>query len=418
MERAPTGAVPPAQAKEPKAPNAPNKIALEYLAIKKAAHEVSTGDGIVKTGSLRTKTAECYPRQLRLICHPDHGEFEWPDVPWAAKGKGVLFTLEDSCVKRPLVDLWKEAGKIDAEIRKTFMVYWKDWLNDDGEIPSGKTLEDGANHVLEQYWKACEAARLQKLKEKKEKEAAMAPAAAEGQPPTVVAQAVDATAADFQIVQATTAATTRSPLREIGAAALSALTSLAAASGIIHNDAEDEEEEDIDDSIIERTMPPDYNGGRLYLTWKKLGPCGLKLPCYQQAGAYDGAKPMSRADQKKRKLALSLEGGAKPGKGDGTLSGTLSGPVGEGKIGTKLGPVAQVYQSETAAKVATAKNYAVDLELQRLKMLVEHAPTPELKQKHSLELYEYAANQTALMPGEAVTSSPNANLLLLPAPTQ
>jgi hypothetical protein len=76
------------------------------------------------------------------------------------------------------------------------------------------------------------------------------------------------------------------------------------------------------------------------------------------------------------------------------------------------------YQSETAAKVATATNYAVDLELQRLKMLVEHAPTPELKQKHSLELYEYAANQTALMPGEAVTSSPNANLLLLPAPTQ
>jgi hypothetical protein len=103
MERPHTGAAPPAQMKEVKGINAPNKISLEYLAIKKAQHEVSTGDGIVQRGSLKQKTGECYPRQLRLLCHPDTGDFQWPAVPWAAKGKGVLFTMEDSCAMRPLV---------------------------------------------------------------------------------------------------------------------------------------------------------------------------------------------------------------------------------------------------------------------------------------------------------------------------
>jgi hypothetical protein len=120
-----------------------------------------------------------------------------------------------------------------------------------------------------------------------------------------MAQAVDATAANAPVVQATTGPT-RSPLRQLGAAALSALSSLASAasSGLNVLDAdEEEEEEEPDDSLVERPMPTDYDGGRLYLTWKKLGPCGLKLPCYQQAGSYDGAKPMSRNEQKKRKLA-------------------------------------------------------------------------------------------------------------------
>ena len=208
MERAHTGAAPPAQTKELKGVNAPNKISLEYLAIKKAANEVSTGDGIIQRGSLKHMTGECYRRHLRLLCHPDTGEFQWPAVPWAAKGKGILFTMEDSCAMRPLVDLWKESSKIDVEIRRTYMVFWKDWLNDDGEIPSGKTLEDGAVCVLETHWKESEKKRIQRLRariEKKDKEAAILQLA-EGPPPTVMAQAVDATAADAPVVQATTAA--------------------------------------------------------------------------------------------------------------------------------------------------------------------------------------------------------------------
>jgi thymidylate synthase len=70
------------------------------------------------------------------------------------------------CVLWCVVDLWKEAGKIDAEIRRTYMVFWKEWLNDDGEIPSGKTLEDGAIHVLETHWKDSETKRIQKLIQK------------------------------------------------------------------------------------------------------------------------------------------------------------------------------------------------------------------------------------------------------------
>ena len=180
--------------------------------------------------------------------HPDTGEFQWPAVPWAAKGKGILFTMEDSCAMRPLVDLWKESSKIDAEIRRTYMVFWKDWLNDDGEIPSGKTLEDGAVCVLETHWKESEKKRIQRLRariEKKDKGAAILQLAEGLPPPTVMAQAVDATAADAPVVQATTGPT-RSPLRQLGVAALSALSSLASAASSSLNvvDAEEEEEEE------------------------------------------------------------------------------------------------------------------------------------------------------------------------------
>ena len=55
----------------------PNWISLELLAVKMAAHEASTGDGITGRGSLKEKTAVCYPQQLRLLCldnGPSHGQ--------------------------------------------------------------------------------------------------------------------------------------------------------------------------------------------------------------------------------------------------------------------------------------------------------------------------------------------------------
>ena len=143
----------------------PNWISLEFLAVKMAAHEASTGDGLTGRGSLKAKTAVCYPRHLRLLCG-DEGGHTWPHIPWTARGRNVVFTLEDSCARRVQVDLWKSAGKNDAEIKKTYMVWFKEWLNDDGEIPSGKSLEDGAEHVKKCHWKDREEKRISKAKKK------------------------------------------------------------------------------------------------------------------------------------------------------------------------------------------------------------------------------------------------------------
>jgi hypothetical protein len=63
---------------------------------------------------------------------------------------------------------------------------------------------------------------------------------------------------------------TRSPLRQLGAAALSALSSLASAASSGLNVLDADKEEEPDDSLVERPMPPDYDGytmeGVLYLT--------------------------------------------------------------------------------------------------------------------------------------------------------
>ena len=95
----------------------PNWISLELVSVKMAAHEASTGEGIVQRGSLKEKTAVCYPRHLRLLCGAE-GDYTWPQVPWTSRGKHVFFTLEDSCARRVQVDLWKLAVKNDADMAK------------------------------------------------------------------------------------------------------------------------------------------------------------------------------------------------------------------------------------------------------------------------------------------------------------
>ena len=71
-------------------------------------------NGIIHSSSLREKTGNCYVRFARLLSGQEHSELPWPDKPWAAKGKGAIFTLQDSIALRPLGDLWKQAGKIDT----------------------------------------------------------------------------------------------------------------------------------------------------------------------------------------------------------------------------------------------------------------------------------------------------------------
>ena len=66
-----------ARREDAKGSGPPNWISLELLAVKMAAHEASTGDGITGRGSLKEKTAVCYPQQLRLLCldnGPSHGQ--------------------------------------------------------------------------------------------------------------------------------------------------------------------------------------------------------------------------------------------------------------------------------------------------------------------------------------------------------
>ena len=134
---------------------APNWDEIEILVCKKAAYEVSTSNGIVKKGSLAQQTADCYRRHARLLCGPG-GLQPWVDRPWLAKGKKCLYTLEDSITKRTETDLWKQAGKIDTEIRKTHMVAWNNFTLEDGSIPSGKTIEDGLEFVKQAHWEALE----------------------------------------------------------------------------------------------------------------------------------------------------------------------------------------------------------------------------------------------------------------------
>ena len=97
--------------------------------------------------------------------------------PWPAKGKKCFYTLEDSITKRTETDLWKQAGKIDTEIRKTHMVAWNNFTLDDGSIPSGKTIEDGLEFVKQAHWEAMEEKRLAN-KHKKQLAKAQAAAAA------------------------------------------------------------------------------------------------------------------------------------------------------------------------------------------------------------------------------------------------
>ena len=133
---APKGSAPKTASSGPKAPN---WNSLEIFYVKKAQHEVATSNGIIHGSSLREKTGNCYMRFARLLSGQEHSELPWPDKPWGAKGKGAVFTVQDSIALRPLGDLWKQAGKIDTEIKKTHVVAWNDFLNSDGNIPSGKT---------------------------------------------------------------------------------------------------------------------------------------------------------------------------------------------------------------------------------------------------------------------------------------
>lgn len=387
----------------------PNWVSVELKAVKMAAHEASTGDGMIGRGSLKEKTGVCYPRHLRLLC--SEGETDsWPTIPWPKKGKNVVFTLEDSCTFRVLVDLWKQAGKIDADIRKTYMIWFNDFLTDKGELPSGKTLEDAANYVREQHWKSQEEQRVAKLWKK-----AQAATAAAAAPATAVAmqlnpndaasmvcvQAVAATASEVP-VPVPAPAPSRSPLRDslgtLGGLALgcfaSAASSAASAVGItyattsLEEDEEDEEEqEDVTAGLNVRPMPVDYNGGKLYKVWKDLGPCGSKYPCYQSAGAHDGQKPPSRADQRrKRSLELQTELGK---SGEPSTSLSLNGPTGEAKNLT----FNATYQNEVAAKVAASHNYAFDLELQRLETLLKYCP-PEEREARQNAIFEFAKSQS------------------------
>lgn len=223
----------------------PNSIALELLAVKMAAHEASTGDGITGRGSLKEKTAVCYPRHLRLLCGED-GNYTWPQVAWTARGRNAVFTLEDSCAKRVQVDLWKLAGKNDAEIKKTYMVWFKEWLNDDGEIPSGQTLEDGAENVRKRHWQHKEDQRIETAKKKSAAALVAAPAAdvsvvvATGLPPQgqVELVTVQATAVD----SAPAPAPSRSPLGAFVTSVASSVASMVGIGSMCVVPGEDEEE--------------------------------------------------------------------------------------------------------------------------------------------------------------------------------
>ena len=112
---------------------------LEFLAVKKAAHETSTMQGLVKGAALTSQTAENYRRHLILL-DKEGGDTKWVDVPWTTKGKGVVFTLNDSLATRPLINLWKLSGRIDRDIKRVHLPAWVGFLTEDGEIPSGKNL--------------------------------------------------------------------------------------------------------------------------------------------------------------------------------------------------------------------------------------------------------------------------------------
>ena len=75
----------------------------------------------------RKKTATAYAGQARLHGGPD-GDYPMVPRPWAGKGTGVDYTLEDSIVKRTETDLWKQGGKIEKEIKKTHMEAYAKYL--------------------------------------------------------------------------------------------------------------------------------------------------------------------------------------------------------------------------------------------------------------------------------------------------
>ena len=60
---------------------------VEFLAVKKAAQETSTMQGIVGKAALARTTADNYRRHLILL-DKDGGDTKWVDIPWPAKGKG------------------------------------------------------------------------------------------------------------------------------------------------------------------------------------------------------------------------------------------------------------------------------------------------------------------------------------------
>ena len=299
----------------------PNWCELEVYICKKAQHEVSTSNGIIAGASLREKAANCYRRHARLVAG-EEGTYPWVDRPWAAKGRGCLYTLEDSIAKRPEADLWKQAAKIDTQIRKTHMVAWNEFTLDNGEIPSGKTPDDGLEYCKNAEWEAKEKARIDRLKAKKEQKEqkavapaapqVVAPAPAEAAPThhvvpvEAITVSTDATEGVITVVPVDTAEVTQGTTGGLNGRRIGSLMQ-AAASYITSTftretddaEADDAEEEDEEGAGLSmRPMPSTYNGGIYFLTFKLLGPAGEKLPAYCDAGVYDTQAPITRETQR------------------------------------------------------------------------------------------------------------------------
>lgn len=402
-----------AQGKKVQAPNWDEK---EILVCKKAAYEVSTSNGIVKKGSLAQQTADCYRRHARLLCH-EEGLHPWVDRPWPAKGKKCLYTLEDSITKRTESDLWKQAGKIDTEIRKTHMVAWNNFTLDDGSIPSGKTIEDGLEFVKQAHWQAQEEKRLATKQKKQAKEAAPAaapppegaappPAAA---PPTetlspmpvtgpdgiVFVQGQPVSEAELAVLPVAPLADvqpTCQPIGRLGMLAQYASSAMSWVTGLAEeeDDNEDNGEEEVGDSV--RPMPASHNGGIYYLTWLTLGPVGEKLACYMDAGEYNTKAVPSRVEQREmakgKKRAHAETNQENQGNAESsTHTAQLS-----------LQGAPQGSQQNVIKESVAHNNYAFACEVERLKLLVQYAESEEELTKAKKSLCDYLKSSQVKRP--------------------
>ena len=177
---------------------------------------------------------------------------------------------------------------------------------------------------------------------------------------------------------------TRSPIGVLFGAAAAGLAAMMGGAAPVQDDVEEDDEGEDEEGagLQSRSMPKDYDGGKLFLTWCHLGPLGKKYPVYQNAGSYDGAKPLSREQQHKAKRKLQPDVEA---SGGSTISVAFT--------PTQPTSFASTYQQEVAVKKTASENYAFDSELNRLEMLVRYCP-PDMKEQHQQELYEFAKSRS------------------------
>ena len=147
------GAAAAEKAKKGGRPGAPDFLALENLAVVRAATKARLRPGQT-AGTLDAGTKEFYPA---MLCDAAK-VYGWPIVAWKQKNEGCggIWEIEDSCALRPEnTKLWESRYQktLRPVARNVLTPALYKWYNcSDGQKPSGKKLDEAILFCKEALW--------------------------------------------------------------------------------------------------------------------------------------------------------------------------------------------------------------------------------------------------------------------------